>query len=191
MGEQKVYCNVTKCFFNQPLEEPHTKKGRPGFTPIGGTDKYVGICGRSGPEIRYKVFRSPTDLKQRVAYCDSFVTGDSVIYLKSMDGGVTWGPEEIKSESFVCRVFDCAYNTSPGRGEFGQCRKLDEGQPIYVDLITVFDGNEKKQVARCSSEAKRFFEGHVDWAKAASGNRGSNTAQFPGMQTRPSIRGSW
>ena len=74
MGEQQIYCNVTECFFNQPLEEPHTKKGRPGFSAIGGTDQYRGFCGNSGIEMRYEVFRSPTDMKQKVAYCSSFFT---------------------------------------------------------------------------------------------------------------------
>ena len=192
MGEQRIYCNVTECFFNRPLEEPHTKKGRPGFTPIGGTDKYVGMCGRSGLEMRYKVFISPTSMKQKIAYCGGFITEVDVEYSKSTDSGATWGAGlVVEPEPFICKVFDCEFNMSPDRETGSSCRKLDDGEPIYVDLIKVFDGNDTIQIPRCSSEAKRFFEGHVDWAKAASGNRGSNTTAFPVMQTRPRIIGSY
>ena len=188
MGNEKIYCNVTECFFNKTLAEKHTKKRRPGFTPlVDSLDEYAGVCVRDGIQVAYGEFHSPSKRIQRVAYCESFLTGK---YIKSVDSSTTW--EDLsKDKVFVmsCNVYDCAFNTASKRGEVGGCRKKDEDALIYVDLYKVYDDNEEFMVARCSSHSNRRFEGHIDWSRAAAPNMGSYKA-FPKPE-RPSIRGSW
>ena len=186
---KRIYCNVTECFFNKPLDEKHTKKRRPGFTPlVDSMDEYVGSCVRDGIQVAYGTFRSPGKRIQKVAICQSMSTGE---YIRSTDDTITW--EDLSNdEVFVmsCSVYDCAFNTSSKRGEVGGCRKVDEDTPIYVDLIKVYDDNEELMIARCSSHSNRRFEGHIDWSRAANPNMGSYKA-FPKLPTRPSIRGKW
>ena len=191
MSNEKIYCNVTECFFNKPLAETHTKKRRPGFTPlVDSMDEYVGSCARDGIQVAYGEFRSPSKRIQRVAYCQSYDTGKYIKYVKSTDDYTTW-TDLSGDEVFVmgCSVYNCAFNTASKKGEVGGCRKVDEDKPIYVDLYKVYDDNEEFMVARCSSHSNRRFEGHIDWAKAANPTMGSYKA-FPKPE-RPSIRGSW
>ena len=193
---KRIYCNITECFFNRPLDEVHTKKGRPGFTPlVASMDEYVGFCVRGGIEVTYGVFTSPGKRVQKIAYCESIVLSDDIEYRKSADNDATWSIQPSPGEvdqvyAMTCKVYDCAFNTASKRGEVGGCRKIDEDAPIYVDEYRVYDGNDEFVVARCSSQSNRLFEGHIDWGSAANPMAGSYKA-FPKQPTRPSIRGKW
>lgn len=181
MADNKIFCNITECFFNQLLDEVHQKEGRPGFTPLPGTGLFKGMCTReAGIDVEYHAYMSITNLKQQVPECASY-----------SEEPVEPAEETMRVE---CSYRDCLFNTAAHPGDIGRCKKFhDDEKNLYVDWVTVFDGNETKQVSRCESASRRTFEGHIDFAKAALGNRGANMKTMPTSKDfgRPSIRGSW
>ena len=178
----KIYCNITECFFNQLLDEPHQKEGRPGFTPLPGTGLFRGVCGReAGIDLKYRVYTSSTSLQQKVAECASY----------------SEEPVEPAEERMMveCSYRDCLFNTAAHPVDIGRCKKFhDDEKNLYIDWVDVFDGNETKRVTRCESASNRIFKGHIDWGKAALGNRGAIMKTMPTAKDfgrGPSIRGSW
>ncbi len=175
----EIYCNITECFFNRPLDEPHQKEGRPGFTPLAGTGIFRGTCGKASINIRQKRFLSSTRQLQSLAICEDYST-------EAVD-------EETQDEVRIsCDRRDCLFNTAKKEGDVGECIKFDnDDKPLYVDSKIVYDGNDTIVVPQCESFSNKLYKGHFDWSKAAAGNRGGSTYPFPELPTRPSIRGKW
>lgn len=178
---KEIYCNLTQCFFNRPLGEPHQKEGRPGFIPLAGTGIFKGICGKSNIRIKQKRYLSSTRQLQSLAICDDF----------SIEEKLSESKETQNEVRISCDRRDCLFNTAKKEGDVGECIKFDnDDKPLYVDSKTVYDGNDRIIVPQCESFSNKLYKGHFDWSKAAAGNRG-NSGAFPHMPTRPSIRGKW
>jgi hypothetical protein len=175
----EIYCNIEECFFNQRLLEPHQKPGRPGFTPLPGTGQFKGKCILPGIQLQYSSFRSSTNQVMRLSRCSSY----------SLEA-----VETSPAVTTTCSYRECFFNTVAKVGMDGICRKIEEDEKLYVDRVVVFDGNEKIEIPRCEVASNRKISGHMDWAKAAAGNRGGNMKTMPtakDLQFREQIRGSW
>lgn len=175
MSDKKVFCNVSECFFNVALEEVHLKKGRPGFTPLPGTDEYRGECSLDRIKVAFRRFRSSTNMAEKVPFCASYTEEE---------------PKEVDvPEMVLCEHTKCLFNESV-RGEVGVCRKFEQDeQSLYIDWKDVFVNSEKIRLPVCKSASDKNV-GHIDFAKAAQGNRGGDARGFPKVRPedyRPKI----
>lgn len=157
MSDNKIFCNVKECFFNEALEETHFKKGRPGYTPLPGVDEYNGVCSLDRIKIAFKRFRASTNRFDNVPFCASYSEEE---------------PEEVDvPEMILCEHTKCLFNAGEV-GEVGVCRKFEQDENhIYINWKDVYHENDKFRLPVCKSESGKTL-GHIDWSKAAAGNRG-------------------
>ena len=139
----KVYCNISECVFNKPLEKPHQRSYGRSYTPIGTTGQYSGTCGRKTFQVKAATVHT-SQTKHILPQCASFTR----LAIKTTTENLVSSCSESR-----CLHFD-----------------KDEGcllpSDIYVAWQNVYHLGELTKYPKCDSFSNRGISGHIDFSKS-------------------------
>ena len=164
MSKPTVYCNADVCGNWRELDEVHHRDYGPNYKPIGNTGQYRGRCSMI-PFFDYVRVRSSGGTEQEVGVCGSYNSnGDfSVVKdIRQLINDPAWNIDGAKlTFDGNCNVRPCLYNDA----EHNSCIKQHDELDRYVDVKTLRNRNNKKEMAVCNSFSNRGIKGHIDMTK--------------------------
>ena len=138
-----VYCSISECVFNQPLEESHQRSYGKSYTPIGTMGQYSGTCGRKTFQVEAATVHT-SQTKHILPQCANFTR----LATKAVTENLVSSCNEKR-----CLHFD-----------------KDEGclipSDIYVAWQNVYHLGELTKYPKCDSFSNRGISGHIDFSKS-------------------------
>jgi len=146
-----IYCNVEKCGYWKPIDEPVQQSHGIGYVPIEGFGLYKGICGLKSVSVSSKVVKSGTGSRTVLSICSNF--SESVATKKD------------SPDISMCSQDMCRHNSKTDDGLICERPTLPDTD-VFFDTRDAYDGAEKVVFPVCKSYSTNHRSGVIDWSRA-------------------------